>query len=342
MPVVRAARSPSPLPALPIVPIVPEIPPIDAIYHPCIVVQRTSTNLIIYTRDLGCMITVAYPLGPFGAHIVPSGIFDWMKRRGLVFECFCALVSSQPTPARFVNEFLSEHTVVRCHYGDNHCGFYLDITKTCLTTLFESSYKYLPTLAFGVPRIPAILARWRRLVAQDVMLLQHPAPFVQGYFSIHTSIYQGIFQLRSSLSRPVVRAASHRRASYHPYQHASQSARRKTIERYSSPAVESGPSNQFSERETDTLEDLKMGLGCDHCGQSFMRSALRVHIRQIEETKQYMSRVVTIDTKLKYDVLVAVATVTELMEMKTLKSYDRWIWPDKGESGPCGGKMKDK
>jgi hypothetical protein len=28
------------------------------------------------------------------------------------------------TPARFVNEFISGHTVVRCHHVDNLCGFY--------------------------------------------------------------------------------------------------------------------------------------------------------------------------------------------------------------------------
>ena len=54
-----AARSPSPLPALPVVPIVPEIPPIDVIFHPCVVAQRTTTDLTIYTRDLGRVITVA-------------------------------------------------------------------------------------------------------------------------------------------------------------------------------------------------------------------------------------------------------------------------------------------
>ena len=54
---------------------------------------------------------------------------------------------------------------------------------------------------------------------------------------------------------------------------------------------------QFSEREMDILDALKMGLGvsqnqmdlfeqCDHCGQSFMRSALRVHIKEVGETNQ--------------------------------------------------------
>lgn len=47
-----------------------------------------------------------------------------------------------------------------------------------------------------------------------------------------------------------------------------------------------------------TLDALRMGLGvsrnqindlfeqCDHCGQSFMQSALRVHITEVGETNK--------------------------------------------------------
>ena len=53
-----AACLPSPLPALPIIPIIPNIPPIDAVYHPCVVAQHTTTDLVVYTCDLGRIITV--------------------------------------------------------------------------------------------------------------------------------------------------------------------------------------------------------------------------------------------------------------------------------------------
>jgi len=60
MPAVRpAVREPSPLPPLPIALNDPEIPAVDVIFHPCVVAQRTSTDLIVYTRDLGRVITVA-------------------------------------------------------------------------------------------------------------------------------------------------------------------------------------------------------------------------------------------------------------------------------------------
>ena len=87
-----------------------------------------------------------------------------MERRGLVFECFCALISGQPTPARFIDEFSSRHTVVRCHHVDNRCGFYrkfffydvseclltstlVDLTKIHMMTMLESAYERIPTLS---------------------------------------------------------------------------------------------------------------------------------------------------------------------------------------------------
>lgn len=56
--------------------------------------------------------------------------------------------------------------------------------------------------------------------------------------------------------------------------------------------------SKFSEHKTDALDTLRIGLGisqvelgnlfehCDHCGQSFMRSALRVHIKDVEADRE--------------------------------------------------------
>ena len=60
MPAVRpTVREPSSLPPLPIALNNPEIPAIDAVFHPCVIAQRTSTDLVIYTHNLGRVITVA-------------------------------------------------------------------------------------------------------------------------------------------------------------------------------------------------------------------------------------------------------------------------------------------
>ncbi|KIK79499.1 hypothetical protein PAXRUDRAFT_28398 [Paxillus rubicundulus Ve08.2h10] len=136
------------LPPLPIVPLNPDILSIDVIFHPCIVAQCMSNDLVIYMCDLGQIITITYPLGPNGVRIVPGGIFKWMERHGLVLECFCALMSGQPTPACFVNEYLSRHTIVHCHHIDNQCGFYLNVTNIHVMTLLESAYWHIPTTSY--------------------------------------------------------------------------------------------------------------------------------------------------------------------------------------------------
>ena len=48
-----------PLAALPIAPRVISIPAVNQIYHPYIVVQRMSNDLVVYSHDIGHIITVA-------------------------------------------------------------------------------------------------------------------------------------------------------------------------------------------------------------------------------------------------------------------------------------------
>ena len=43
----------------------------------------------------------------------------------------------------------------------------------------------------------------------------------------------------------------------------------------------------------DKIDDLFEQ--CDHCGQDFMRSALRVHIKEVEETKDDMGGGIEVD-----------------------------------------------
>ena len=54
-----AVHESSPLPPLPITFNDPEILAVDAIFHSCIIAQQTSTDLVIYACNLGCVITVA-------------------------------------------------------------------------------------------------------------------------------------------------------------------------------------------------------------------------------------------------------------------------------------------
>lgn len=106
-------------------------------------------------------------------------------------------------------------------------------------TMYDSPYELLPSLSrrlfrliqryssanlllVRAPDICDILAQWHRLVRRDITLLQHPAPFVRGYFTIHVSLYPGVQQLRSGLLQP--HTLVRHRVLYHPYhqRHASE------------------------------------------------------------------------------------------------------------------------
>ena len=47
------------LAALPVAPRVVGTPAVDRIYHPYIVAQRMSNDLVIYSRDIGRIVTIA-------------------------------------------------------------------------------------------------------------------------------------------------------------------------------------------------------------------------------------------------------------------------------------------
>ena len=48
-----------PLSPLPITPLITDIPPINKIYHPYVVAQQMSNNLVIYSHDIGRLVTIA-------------------------------------------------------------------------------------------------------------------------------------------------------------------------------------------------------------------------------------------------------------------------------------------
>ncbi|KAG1853369.1 hypothetical protein F4604DRAFT_1933264 [Suillus subluteus] len=171
---------------------------INSIFHACVVAQHSSTELLVYSREVGQLVMIAYPMSCRGQRIVPEGVFDFLRRRGLTWECFCGLISGQPTPARFADEFISGHTVVRCHHVDNRCGFYLNIDSIYHTALLESRYEHLPTLLRErAPDIVSLATAFRstpRAELGDVALT-----FV-GYCGFHETMFPGYPQLRGGLS----------------------------------------------------------------------------------------------------------------------------------------------
>lgn len=116
--------------------------------HDCLVCTFCTPDALISN-------SFCSPVSYCGQHIVPEGIFDFLHRRSLMWECFCSLISGQPTPACFVNEFISGHTVVRCHHVDNLYGFYSEFFK-CDYLLFDvliSYSEYRQHLSHCIPGI---------------------------------------------------------------------------------------------------------------------------------------------------------------------------------------------
>ncbi|KAG2738831.1 hypothetical protein P692DRAFT_20882422 [Suillus brevipes Sb2] len=183
------------------------VPCINPIFHPCIAAQRTTNELVVYAREVGQVVTIAYPQTVQGYRVTPEGFFYWLDRRGLTFECFCGLVSSKPTPARFVHEFNSGHVVVRCNDIENRCGFYLNLTNIRATASLTSHYKNILTRwRGGIPDLPALIATFRNTFGQQPYTLTEVAPIFAGYCGIHESVFPGYPQLRSGIDHSSRRA----------------------------------------------------------------------------------------------------------------------------------------
>lgn len=64
-----------------------------------------------------------------GRRIVPSGLFGWLRRRGLIISCFCGLKTGKILSTRIVDAISDGHTKVFCHYQPSRCQFYSKWTR---------------------------------------------------------------------------------------------------------------------------------------------------------------------------------------------------------------------
>ncbi|KAG2085473.1 uncharacterized protein F5147DRAFT_659503 [Suillus discolor] len=225
---------------------------INPVFHPCIAAQRATNELVVYAREVGQVVTIAYPQTSHGYRVTPEGFFYWLERCGLTFECFCGMVSSQPTPARFIHEFISGDVVVRCNDVNNHCGFYW---------------------RGGILDLPALIATFHDTFGQQPYSLTEVAPIFTGYCGIHESIFPGYPQLRGGISHSAIctptphtpRKAIHQHRQQ-PYTKTSsklllahQSATKAASCEITGPSHSNKP--QLSVHERDVLARLSMGTG---------------------------------------------------------------------------------
>ncbi|KAG2137942.1 hypothetical protein DEU56DRAFT_912581 [Suillus clintonianus] len=102
--------------------------------------QRASTELTIFSRELSETVVIAYPVNrATGERIVSHNLKDWTRRRSVVWECFCGLLSEHRTPVRFETN-RHGHAMAYCHQSPSECGFSLNLSEARETALHESVY----------------------------------------------------------------------------------------------------------------------------------------------------------------------------------------------------------
>lgn len=147
---------------------------------------RSNTELMIYSRDAGQCVKIAYPVSR-GFRIVPSGIAAYLMRRRCFWECFCGLAHEHPTPVRFVTSAIG-HTLVVCHFRDHRCRFSINLNKIRHTALLESSYDDFPTRG-DIPNITLLLTAFRAINTRLPSGPAEIAPYFFNYLGSHSSMH---------------------------------------------------------------------------------------------------------------------------------------------------------
>jgi len=92
----------------------------------CATDRRSSIVRVFFSSHSDLLVHTCSPVCCRN-RIVPNGILQYLKRRGVFWECFCGILSNKPQPVRFVSSVVSGTNTVRtevlCHLHVNLCGF---------------------------------------------------------------------------------------------------------------------------------------------------------------------------------------------------------------------------
>ncbi|KAJ6477248.1 hypothetical protein DFH09DRAFT_1216074 [Mycena vulgaris] len=178
--------------------------------------QRTSSEFMAFARIIGRVVTMSYPTHN-GVKIVPKGIKNWARLRGLFIECYCAfgLGVDSPRSCQIV-EGIDGDIKAFCHYDRPRCQFKLNLTRIHATSLLTSSFRDLPSLQSGNrPDMDTLAVAFtlRRFPSKEL------APHFEGYFGEYIAGFpEGTHQLSGSiLPRPLKYNVPHRRRHSSPY-----------------------------------------------------------------------------------------------------------------------------
>lgn len=249
---------------------------------------RSNTELMIYSRDAGQCVKIAYPVSR-GFRIVPSGIAAYLMRRRCFWECFCGPAHEHPTPVRFVTSAIG-HTQVICHFRDHRCRFSINLNKTRHTALLESSYGDFPTRG-DIPNIALLLNAFRAINTRPPSGHAEIVPYFFNYLGSHSSMHPLPSGITQSLAPSFIHeaAGNRRRSALIPRPKNILLSRARQPIKHDTDAP---PHTHISVSriEQEHMHALAGGMGisrydamalveeCDGCGKWFMASALRGHI----------------------------------------------------------------
>ncbi|KIJ08969.1 hypothetical protein PAXINDRAFT_158010 [Paxillus involutus ATCC 200175] len=186
----------------------------NSVFIDCYRRQRSSTEIVIYSSDVRQIVEISYPTAR-GICIRPHRVFAYLNTHGTYWECFCALASGHPTPARFVDIVENGHVVctkVVCHYLTSQCGFsrsspiqsYVNLNETHHTAMLTSSYPEFPTIARGVvPSVERLITNFHRVLARTNLGRAEIAPHFDEYLGTLASQYPG-YSMPTKSCHPIV------------------------------------------------------------------------------------------------------------------------------------------
>lgn len=254
----------------------------DSMFLLCRRYQRSSTELVIYSRDVKQCVEIAYPVSrTTRTRVTPSGIAQFLRRRRTFWECFCGAVEERPTPVRFVSTANGFMKAVCC-FRSNKCGFSINLNETCHTARHISTYEDWPAFQ-AAANTAALVTTFELRQLNSPLRHSEIAPHFTDYLGAHWSIYPPPTWTRTVSATPGrINNNRRRHSAVFP------TARDQLLGHAYHPARHEGPI--LSPNEQDHLYRLAAGGGidefdadcllekCDGCRRIFIPTALRMHI----------------------------------------------------------------
>ncbi|KAG1786141.1 uncharacterized protein HD556DRAFT_1449998 [Suillus plorans] len=282
------------------------MPASDSMFLLCRRYQRSSTELVIYSRDVKQCVEIAYPVSrTTRTRVMPAGIAQFLRRRCTSWECFCGAVEERATPVCFVST-MNGFTKAVCYFRNNKCGFSINLNETCHTAHHISTYEDWPVFQ-AAANTAALVTRFELRQLNSPLHHSEIAPYFVDYLGAHRSIHPSQTWTRTVSAIPARTNNNRRRHSavfptardqllghahrpvQHPMQHVEPDALVVPPEDVPDlPMVQEGPI--LSPNKQDHLFKLAAGGGihefdancllekCDGCRRVFIPTALRLHI----------------------------------------------------------------